>query len=81
MLRIQNVCIKNVTVPLREVPPNLEIGLKTLVTRILFEDKTAVGVEAVRANRTFRIRARLKIHRFIAYRFIAKKIQVVQPAP
>ncbi len=43
---------------LREVPPNLEIGLKTLVTRILFEDKTAVGVEAVRANRIFRIKAR-----------------------
>jgi hypothetical protein len=43
---------------LREVPSNLEIGLKTLVTRILFEDKTAVGVEAVRANRIFRIRAR-----------------------
>jgi hypothetical protein len=43
---------------LREVPPNLEIGLKTHVTRILFEDKTAVGVQAVRANRIFKIRAR-----------------------
>ncbi len=40
------------------MPPYLEIGLKTLVTRILFQDKTAVGVEAVRANRIFKIKAR-----------------------
>jgi hypothetical protein len=42
----------------RQIPPSLEIALRTQVTRVLFKKKTAIGVEARRGHQTFKIKAR-----------------------